>query len=594
MEQLGVIGLSWRHASSEDVARFHLPKAVQADELSAFARRMHLQEVVYLATCSRVELIYRSEVRPDPAELRRRMFESFASRRPQPGEAERTLRAWAGEGAAEHLLLVATGLDSAQLGETEVLGQLREALAASRELGLASGVLGFVVEEAIKVARRLRRETGLDLGQTSLAQIALAHLAPQPSDAPAGLREEASPVTPAHTLPVALVGVSAMTERCARGLQESDTPVVWINRTPEKAQRALSAAGVRGEARSFEQFAADPCGVAGIVCATGSLDPVLDVALLQEIAQHNPMAKIVDLGVPPDVDAGDAASAGLAYLGMDQILARADRTSQDRQARAADARIGIDQALLLLRERIGTSALGPIARAVQEHYRHSAQSGLQRLFRKELAGLDEAQQEQLLQWSAGFAAQMAHLPTTGLRQVVREQGQGALHAFLSHAPQDLARKIRRAVVEEQERQAVQTGPASEVTQSAESHGVAPTGAPPSSSPSATSASPSGHPFADPENVAADGDTTSRSHGAGPLDSAHGQLGRAPENEARQAEDSQTQPSQTAGLRETSSLNAAPSRPSGTQASDSHGGTHRGSSTSPQRDPGAPKTEEASS
>ncbi len=442
MEQLGVIGLSWRHASSEDVARFHLPKAVQAEELAAFARRMDLQEVVYLATCSRVELIYRSEVRPDPIELRRRMFETFASRRPQPGEAERTLRAWVGEGAAEHLLLVATGLDSAQVGETEVLGQLREALAASRELGLASNVLGFVVEESIKIARRLRRQTGLDLGQTSLAQIALAHLDPGPD-----------------SLPVALVGVSAMTERCARGLQETGTGVVWINRTQEKAHRALVENGAQGEARSFEGFAGDPCALSGIVCATGSLDPVLDVDLLREVAQHNPMAKVVDLGVPPDVDAGDAAQVGLSYLGMDQILARADQTSQERQERAAEARIGIDQALPLLRDKVGSSALGPIARAVQEHYRQSAQTGLQRLFRKELMGLDEAQQEQLLQWSAAFAAQMAHLPTTGLRQVVREQGQGALHAFLSHAPQDLARKIRLAVAQENERQATSANPA---------------------------------------------------------------------------------------------------------------------------------------
>ena len=186
-----------------------------------------------------------------------------------------------------------------------------------------------------------------------------------------------------------------------------------------------------------------------MVAATGSLDPVLDGATLREIAQHNPMAKVVDLGVPPDIDAGEAARAGLPYLGMDQILARADQTSQVRQAKAAEARVGIDQALLHLRDRVGGSALGPVARTVQQHYQQAAKSGLERLFRRELTGLGSEQQDVLMRWAGRFAAQMAHLPTTGLRQVVREQGPTALHAFMSHAPQELARKLRTAIAEEQ-------------------------------------------------------------------------------------------------------------------------------------------------
>ena len=140
-----------------------------------------------------------------------------------------------------------------------------------------------------------------------------------------------------------------------------------------------------------------------------------------------------------------AQAAGLRRLGIDTILAEAQAASQVREASAVEARLGIDDALEHLRELCGAQALGPMAKAIQAHYHKAAQTALERLFRTELHDLRDDQRASLLQWSQQWAGHMAHLPTTGLREVVREHGPAVLDAYLRHAQPELARDIERAM-----------------------------------------------------------------------------------------------------------------------------------------------------
>ena len=430
MDRLAVIGLSWRHADSAWVARCTVPPEQRAPRLLEWSERFGVDELLYLATCSRVELVLRSHAPMNLASIRRALFEAWVGRPSTPGEAERWLRVWHGEGAAEHLLMVVTGLDSAQVGETEILGQFRSALALSRDLDLAGGMLGWLADEALRTARKLRLSTGIDQGQTSLAQIVLRHLRCEQARQP---------------WPVGLLGVSPMTERCAVDLAAARIPVVWINRDPVRAQQALARSGASGTSLALDDFRQEPPALAALVSATGAPGPVLEGSTLRALGIRNPSTLVVDLAVTPDVDPAAAQAAGLRRLGIDTILAEAQAASQVREASAVEARLGIDDALEHLRELCGAQALGPMAKAIQAHYHKAAQTALERLFRTELHDLRDDQRASLLQWSQQWAGHMAHLPTTGLREVVREHGPAVLDAYLRHAQPELARDIERAM-----------------------------------------------------------------------------------------------------------------------------------------------------
>ena len=173
METIGVVGANCRGVKSETLARLTIPKDERVDRLPELARRIGVSELVYIATCNRVEVVFRGDGETAMRDHRRRVFAALAGREPRSGEAERTLHAWAGEGAAEHLFLVTSGLDSAQAGEREVRAQVREALLMAREAGVSGSLIDFVVTRALRVALRVHQKVPMPGQRVSLADIAV-------------------------------------------------------------------------------------------------------------------------------------------------------------------------------------------------------------------------------------------------------------------------------------------------------------------------------------------------------------------------------------------------------------------------------------
>jgi glutamyl-tRNA reductase len=221
LDDLGLIGVTWRQGGAQSLTEFTLDETTAGERLREFARAMQLRELGYLATCNRVELIFaRSDATPSN-DLRQQAFELLRGRAPLAGEAERRLKAWHGEGAAEHLFLVAAGLDSACVGETEIVGQVRRSYERTLELGLSGPALGLVFEEAQRIAARVRGQTRVGEGRVSLAEIAAQMMLERADD----------------NATIALIGVSPMTQRAARTIVDSACTLLFVNRTAAKAER---------------------------------------------------------------------------------------------------------------------------------------------------------------------------------------------------------------------------------------------------------------------------------------------------------------------------------------------------------------------
>src|SRR5215467_4484108 len=156
MHQIGVVGLSYRHAGVDEVARFAVPRTEVPARLPALRTVLGAAEILYVGTCNRIEVIYATE-EGAAGDSRQEVFRVLAGREPEPGEAARMLRAWTGEAAVEHLFLLACGLDSAQTGEQEIAAQLRGAWEDSRAAHTCGPVLDRLMGEALGMARRMRQ-----------------------------------------------------------------------------------------------------------------------------------------------------------------------------------------------------------------------------------------------------------------------------------------------------------------------------------------------------------------------------------------------------------------------------------------------------
>ena len=235
MHQIGVVGLSYRHAGVEEVARFAVPRTEVPARLPALRTLLKAAEILYVGTCNRVEVVYATDDGSAAGDSRQDVFRILTGRDPQPGEASRILRAWTGEAAVEHLLLLACGLDSAQLGEHEIAAQLRGAWEDSRAAHTCGPLLDRLMGEALGMARRVRRLSA-GVRSPSLGDLAadrvLQHLGGRPGR-------------------VALLGVSPMTRRCAAILHEARIPLLIVNRTLQAAEEL--ARSVSGEALPLDR-----------------------------------------------------------------------------------------------------------------------------------------------------------------------------------------------------------------------------------------------------------------------------------------------------------------------------------------------------
>src|SRR6201996_6761603 len=157
MHQIGVVGVSYRHAGVDEVARFSVPKAEVAARLPALRDSLGVAEVFYVGTCNRVEILYATDDGETAGDARQEVFRALIGREPSAGEASRILRAWTGEAAVEHLFLVACGLDSAQAGEQEIAAQIRLAWETARAAQVCGPTLDRLLGEALSMANRVRR-----------------------------------------------------------------------------------------------------------------------------------------------------------------------------------------------------------------------------------------------------------------------------------------------------------------------------------------------------------------------------------------------------------------------------------------------------
>ncbi len=436
LEELGIVGITWHQDDSETLARFALPPENRDQRLREFAAGVGLAELAYLNTCNRVELIFAQAADADAStgyrhDIRPQAYELLTGRSPAPGEAERTLRAWRGEGACEHLFLVAAGLDSAAVGEVEIVGQVRDCRENATGLGLSGPRLDMLFDEALGIAAQVRDATRLGRGHVSLAEVAVARLRERLKRTPGA---------------VALVGVSAMTERTARSLADSGTPLIFVNRTPAKAEAA--AEPFAASAVPLADFLRDPPAVEAVLSSAGAPDPLLKEPALERIAARTPSGQaplLIDMAVPNNIDSGACLKLGLPHIGMDEIIREAQANREARLVEAAQARELVDEALPRLRDRLADRIYGPLFGALQNRYRHTAREGVRRLLRKNLKGLGDAEREAIETWAEVLARRFAHIPTLGLKGLLHHGPDGSLDAFIEGLEGEFAEELRRAL-----------------------------------------------------------------------------------------------------------------------------------------------------
>jgi glutamyl-tRNA reductase len=391
-----VVGLNHRTVPLDllermTVAPERLPKA-----LHDLCSRDEVSEAVVLSTCNRTEIYANVErfhggvgdIRNFLAELGFLAPEEFADH----------LYTYHDAAAVAHLFSVVSGLDSAVLGEGEILGQVRNAWESAKTEKSAGPGLNMLFRQALEVGKRVRNETGIARHTASVSHAAVA-LAAERLGTLQGRR-------------VLVLGAGEMGEGMVVALAKSGVEEVLVaNRTWDRAQDL--AARVGGRAVRLFDLADELAGVDVLLTSTGATSVLVDHADLEPVAaaRGGQELVIVDVAVPRDVDRGVADLPGVTLLDMDDLRAFAEVGRNERRREVAKVRDLIDEEVGRYRDAVAARQVAPLITALRSHVDEVRTAEVARLGR----GLDEVESAALDAFSRSLVAKLLHEPTVRLK-----------------------------------------------------------------------------------------------------------------------------------------------------------------------------------
>lgn len=270
--------------------------------------------VVYLQTCNRVELYLAFNKRADtkPALNCWRNFLSM----PDEIIPSYSLR---GEEAFGHLLKVASGLEAMAVGESQILGQVKEAYHLALKLGVSGGLLNYAFQRALYFAKRVRTETGIARYPVSMMGIACTLLEKIYGD----LQHRTG----------LILGTGAIGEKTAQFLREREVQKLYLsNRTQEKALALAKNLGASAVAIPFSSFCEVFSEIDFIVSATTSAEPILTQQTLTRhlLPRRKGPLVLIDLGVPRDIDPSIAELDNVYLYNVDDLQGIAFQNQETR------------------------------------------------------------------------------------------------------------------------------------------------------------------------------------------------------------------------------------------------------------------------
>jgi glutamyl-tRNA reductase len=304
-------------------------------------------EVVIVSTCNRTELY--GEYRQGGVREAREWLIDYHR---MPGALDECLYTFERDRAISHTFSVACGLDSAILGEPQILGQMKDAYRAAREAGSTGPVLNHLFQQAFSVAKLVRTDTEIGASAVSVAYAAVS------------LARQIFAKFSSHC--ALLVGAGETVELTARHLRRRGIGnMIIANRNLRKAQ-AL-AHEFKGFAIGLDDLPDHMADADIIITATASREPLIrksDVEQALRARRRKPIF-IADLAVPRDVDASVADLRDVYLYTVDDLqdVIRDNLRSRQAAARQAEQIIEAEVARFFMAQRVRDAA--PTIRAVR-------------------------------------------------------------------------------------------------------------------------------------------------------------------------------------------------------------------------------------
>ena len=417
-----VFGVSHRSAPVAVLEQLAADESEQGKLVERVLQSPLVTEAMLLSTCNRVEVYAVVDAFHGGLSVISQVLADHAGM----SMAELTSHAYVrySEAAVEHLFSVTSGLDSAVIGEQQVLGQVRRAYAAA-EAGRSVGrILHDLAQRALTAGKRVQAETGIAAAGASVVSVAL-HIAAERL-----YRPELGPSYTALTgRTVTVIGAGSMGSLAAALLVRLGVGHVnVVNRSLPRAQRLvqiIAEQGVGAQAMTLDELPAALAAADLVVSCTGAVRPVVTLADVHHAlagAQRDESAEplvLCDLGMPRDIDAAVAGLPGVCVIDMERLQREPAARAAAAHTDSAREIVAAEVAAYLAGQRM--AEVTPTVTALRQRAAEVVDTELLRLEHR-LPGLDDVQRDEVARTVRRVVDKLLHAPTVRIKQLAIAPG----------------------------------------------------------------------------------------------------------------------------------------------------------------------------
>jgi glutamyl-tRNA reductase len=373
-QEIHVIALTHKQLPLTVVGQFTLPEDVRASILLQLKSKFEFSELMYLATCNRVELVFASEKVIDTSILKEVLYE--LSQIHFDETLLNSIEFYSGNAAAKHLLRVVASLESMMVGEREIITQFRKAFEFCQLNGLTGDRIRLLARQCIETAKQIHTSTQMNGKPVSVASFAWKKI------------KEFGNVADQKVL---LIGAGQMMKAIAKYMHEEPCKeVTMYNRTVAHAEAIMKP--VHGTWNDLKELPKCKFSFDVLVICTSSHETIVSKDIFVSPGKQEQKRLVIDLSVPSNVDKTITEIPGVCFIGMHEIGEEVSANIKHWENAIKGCEPMIDEALIaynhLLKQRMIEKMMSEVPTTIKE-IRSLAMS---EVFANEMSELDPKSQ----------------------------------------------------------------------------------------------------------------------------------------------------------------------------------------------------------
>lgn len=374
-----IIAFTHRNLGVNEIGKLHIEDGKQSASLSLLKETVGLFELLFLSTCNRVEFIFCSENAPDYTFLQsffHTLYPDFTS--DEVDYYSKNAEVHSEIGAVEHLLSVASSIDSMVVGEREIITQVRNAFEASKKMGLTGDFIRLVIKQTIETAKKVYTETSIATKPVSVVSLAYHKL----RDMNISLNAR-----------ILIIGAGTTNTNMSRFLRKHGFKnFVVFNRTLSNGQTLAN--DINGKAYALEDLETYSNGFDVIITCTGSESHIITPAIYNQLLKGEKERKVViDIALPQDLHPKVLEENNVTHISVEVLQKISNSNLQERSKEIQHVEEIITDAIFDFKHLNKVRKVELAMRSVPQKVKEIRETAVNEVFKTDLELLDENSRE---------------------------------------------------------------------------------------------------------------------------------------------------------------------------------------------------------